>query len=702
MHPSTRAVPVLFILLVSWASLVPGSTYGEEELETPDVVVTSTRLPDTPVDARTLPAKVTVITAEDIRKSGAKTVQEAIQWATGIIMYDSIGNAFQQTIDLRGFNGQPVPATTVFMDGVRVNEPDFNEVNFDLIPFDTIERIEIIPGTSAIYGKNALGGVINVITKRGGDKHQITGDTLWGSFGRQRYTINANGPIGKLDYYANFGREMEDGYRDDSGARISRFSGRVGYRPTDQTDLSVSYNYVKDKLQQAGQLPLTLAETDPTRNFTPGDLDQKELNFVRVTGRQALPFGFALNGNAFYRHLNQNLFNVGQPFLVGGILSTGNTVTGIEQRGGTAQLTHDSTPLGHKNQLVLGGELIRNNFGSNLISFSDFGPFSSQVTSEENILAGYAQDSFHVLSNLIVTGGVRYDYERITADSLDSFGTLNQGTLKFNRTTPRVGLTYLITENVSAYYNYSQGFRVPTTQEMFTLAGQPNLALKPITSKNNEIGVRARLGTQLEGSVALYHNTSNDIFFSCTVCDPTTPAFDGQNRNADSVRRRGIETTIKAKWSEYLDGVVNYSYTDAEFRSDFNLSATKSVQKGDEFPLVPRHRLGVIVNGHPTKELTLSLTGLYVGPQVYLNDENNTQPHIPGYFVMNMRIAYERPVPGGRLSAFFLVNNMTNNHYFTFGSIASNTLTGNGSLERFVIPAPTVAFYGGLNYKFEL
>ena len=702
MHPSTRAVPVLSILLFSGILSAPGSVHAEEELETPEVVVSSTRLPDTPVDARMLPAKVTVITAEDIRKSGAKTVQEAIQWATGIIMYDSIGNGFQQTIDLRGFNGQPVPATTVFMDGVRVNEPDFNEVNFDLIPYDTIERIEIIPGTSAIYGKNALGGVINVITKRGGEKHQITGDTLWGSFGRQRYTINASGPVGKLDYYANFGREMEDGYRDDSGARISRFSGRVGYRPTEHTDLSVSYNYVKDRLQQAGQLPLTIAETDPTRNFTPGDSDQKELNFVRVTGRQALPFGFALNGNAFYRHLNQNLFNVGQPFLVGGILSTGTTVTGIEQRGGTAQLSHDSTPLGHKNQLVLGGELIRNNFGSNLTSFSDFGPFSSQVTSEENILAGYAQDSFHLLSNLIVTGGVRYDYERITADSLDSFGTLNQGTLKFNRTTPRAGLTYLITDSISAYYNYSQGFRVPTTQEMFTLAGQPNLSLKPITSKNNEIGVRARLGAQLEGSLALYHNTSNDIFFSCTVCDPTTPAFDGQNRNADSVRRRGIETTVKARWNEYLDAVVNYSYTDAEFRSDFNLSATKQVQKGDEFPLVPRHRLGVIINGHPIKELTVSLTGLYVGPQVYLNDENNTQPRIPGYFVMNMRITYERPVPGGRLSAFFLVNNMTNNHYFTFGSIASNTLTGNGSAERFVTTAPTVAFYGGLSYKFEL
>src|SRR5207245_10673235 len=101
-----------------------------------------------PVESRTLPAKVTVITAEDIQNSGSKTVQEAIQYATGIVMYDQVGNAFQQTVDLRGFNGQPVPVTSVFVDGVRVNEPDFNTVNFDMSPNHTIQRTELLPETS--------------------------------------------------------------------------------------------------------------------------------------------------------------------------------------------------------------------------------------------------------------------------------------------------------------------------------------------------------------------------------------------------------------------------------------------------------------------------------------------------------------------------------------------------------------------------
>lgn len=697
----TSACCTSLVCAIAVVSFVPAWAEPEEPLEVKEVVVSSTRLPDTPVDARTLPAKVTVITAEQMRKSGARSVQEAIQWATGIVMYDQVGNAFQQSIDLRGFNGQPVPATSVFVDGVRVNEPDFNTTNFDLIPFESIERIEIVPGASAIYGKNALGGVINIITKRGGEKHQVAADGHWGSFQRQRYTINASGPVGKFDYNANFGREMETGYRDDSGASISRFSGRVGYRPFAQTDLSVSYNYVKDKLHQAGQLPLTLAEVDPKRNFTPGDLDVKELNFVRGTLRQGMPLGFSLNGNVFYRHLDQDLFNVGQPFFVGGALSSGATSTKTEQRGGTGQLTHDSAWLGFKNQLIGGGELIQNNFASH---FSTSGGVTDSVA-EEQIAAAYVQDTFHLLPNLLLTGGLRYDHERITVDSRSvffGFPSGQTGTLRYYRTTPRGGITLLVSENWSAYYNYSEGFRVPTSQEMFTLNGLPNLSLKPIRSKNHEIGFRGRIGTVVEGTVAFYHSTSNDIFFTCdAVCDPFNLAFDGQNRNAEKVRRRGVETTLKARWNNYVDAVVNYSYTESEFRSSFNLSQTKTVQVGNQFPLVPRHRVGVILNTHPVEGLTISLTSLYVGSQVYLNDENNVQPKLPQYFVMNARIAYEHPVPGGRLSGFLLVNNLTNNRYFTFGSIAGNTLTGNGSIERFVIPAPTIAFYGGLSYRFD-
>ena len=184
-----------------YSSTIPAApvrAQEDEPVRAKEVVVSSTRLPDTPIDVSELPAKVNVITSEDISRTGAKTIQEAVQWATGIVMYDQVGNAFQQTIDLRGFNGQPVPSTMVFVDGQRMNEPDFNTANFDLIPIESIERIEILPGNAAIYGKNALGGVVNIITKRGAEQRHVTGEAMYGSFNRQRYNLTASGPIGRV------------------------------------------------------------------------------------------------------------------------------------------------------------------------------------------------------------------------------------------------------------------------------------------------------------------------------------------------------------------------------------------------------------------------------------------------------------------------------------------------------------------------
>jgi iron complex outermembrane receptor protein len=690
------------------ACFITSTTHAQSEdvIETREVVVSSTRLPDSPVDARTLPAKVTVITAEDIQKSGAKSVQEAIQWANNIVMYDLVGNGFQQTIDLRGFNSQPVPSTSVFVDGQRINEPDFNTINFDLIPFDTIERIEIIPGPATIYGKNAMGGVINIITKRGGDKSQVTGETLFGSWGRQRGTINASGPIGKVDYYVNLGKEREDGYRDDSSANISRVNGRVGYRPTEESDITLSYTYVTDKLYQAGSLPLSMAEVNPRTNFTPGDFVDHDSNVVRLTGRQGLPWGFSLNVNGFYRDLDEQLFTVGQS-------STSQTISTTQSWGGTVQLTQNTPILGHKNSLVIGADMQHNKFGSNLTSpFPPMDPTTTFTTSNdtnENILGLYAQDMLSLLPNLILTAGVRYDQDRIDTTFASAFGAFinppADGNRTFNRTNPRAGLTYLINPSSSLYFNYSQGFRVPTFLELFPVVGQSNPNLKPVTSDNFEIGGKVGLWNWGEASLSLFQsNVKNEIYFTCTNCDPADfITFDGLNRNVDRTRRRGVEASFKGRYNEYFDGMINYTFTDATFQSTFQSTdfiTTKTVMEGDTIPLVPKNRLSVTGNVHPTEGLTLSLIGLYVGSQFYLNDESNTEPKLPSYFLLNGRLAYERQVPGGRLTGFLMLNNILNQKYSTSGIIASNNFTGVAQ-DQFVVPAPTVAVYGGLSYRFE-
>jgi outer membrane receptor protein involved in Fe transport len=125
------------------------------------------------------------------------------------------------------------------------------------------------------------------------------------------------------------------------------------------------------------------------------------------------------------------------------------------------------------------------------------------------------------------------------------------------------------------------------------------------------------------------------------------------------------------------------------------------VKSGSSFPLVPKNRLGVTGNYHPAEGWTVSVTGLYVSTQFLLSDEQNTQQRLPGYFVLNGRVAYERPVPGGRLAGFLMLNNILDTRYSTSGIIFANNLTGGGNVEPFVVPAPSIAIYGGVSYRFE-
>ena len=184
---------------------------------------------------------------------------------------------------------------------------DLSLANGDLIPIEDIERIEILPGTATAFGRNALGGVINITTKRGRTEAPHFGVSLGGgSFGRQKYGFSADGllPFWNLDYYFGVSRELTDGFRDASGGRITRLAGKLGYRLGDNTDVTLSYTHVLDHLKQAGSLPDSTLHFDGGRtcglhfdrdgNCTPGDFSSSNLNLVALNVRQKLPMGFSL------------------------------------------------------------------------------------------------------------------------------------------------------------------------------------------------------------------------------------------------------------------------------------------------------------------------------------------------------------------------------------------------------------------------
>jgi len=674
----------LFFLILFLFSFFELPAAEPPEATLPPVFVTSTRLRDVEQPITQVPGKVIVVTAEEIEKLGAKTVQEVLQYQTGIVLYDGVGNEFQQTVDMRGFNAQPVTATSVFVDGVRVNEPDFNTINFDLIPIEDIERIEILPGTATVFGRNALAGVINITTKRGRRDQPHFGFNIGGgSYGRQRYSFNTDGPlpISNFDYYFGVTRELTNGYREEFGSRhagatITRLLAKLGYRLGDNTDASLAYTRVLDSISQAGSLPASLLRIDRNSNITPGDQSQSNLHQVAFNLKQKLPEGFSVALNGFFRRNDIELFTRG--------LSSESTLKTDTNSGGTTlQASHEGAILTKKNLLTLGLEYARNNFDSaNSGIFLPAFTFRNMRSTKEDVVGVFLTDSFHLFDSLAIHGGLRYDWDRL--DFTDEIDPTLSGNKTYKRVSPKAGLVYTPIKNLSFSFSYSEGVRIPTVDELFAQGPfGSNPDLKSMKSRNFELGAKAQLQDWLDASLALFYTPVHDeILF--IVTDPIL--LFGRNENIARTLRRGIELTLKARYQKWLDVFLNYTAMKATFETDVLLFSGQ-VRKGDELPLVPRHRVGVGINTYPIEGLTVSLFGNYVGSQFMQRDEPNQAKKIADYFVLNSRVAYQWK----QWTGYVNFNNLTNRKYSTSGILVN---------EPFRVPAPTFNVFAGLSLRY--
>ncbi len=674
---------IFFLFLLPLGSLAAEAEPKQEKTLKP-VVITATRLKDVEQEASRIPSKVVVITKDDIERQGAKTVQDALQYQTGIVLYDQIGNEFQSTVDLRGFNGLPVPGTTVFVDGVRVNEPDFNQVNFDFIPIEDVEKIEILYGPGTVYGRNSLGGVVNITMKRGSkDKPSVSGEAGGSSYGRQKYSFAADLPlpIPNLNYYFSGTRELSNGYRQESDGRITRIFNKLGYSNESGTDVALSYTHVTDLLKQAGSL--TQAQLDRNRrdNATPGDFKDSDYDLVTLNLRQKLPAGFSMALNTFYRDNDTESFVVG-------LTSVSDAFNDYQQWGGTLQFSNDRV-LNERNSFNLGVEYGNNHFTNDTTgSFSGF-PFAARTSAHEDVVGFYFLDTLDIFESLSVTGGFRYDWDRI--DLTDRITPAFSFVKTFDHFSPRAGVVYNPLPNLGFYFNYSQGFRTPTVSE-FPAFDPPNFApviadLDPVRSQNFEVGVRGRLAHWLDGSVVFFYTPVKDeILF--VVIDPAT--FSGRNVNISDSLRRGVEITINGRYGKHLNGFLNYTYTKATFETDVLLFSGQ-VRKGDEFPLVPNHRVGLGVSFLPTKGLTVSLFGNYVGRQFLANDEPNDFKKLDDYFVLNGKVSYNWK----NLTGYITGSNLTNNKFETFG------IVGGFPAQPFLVPFPTTTVFAGIKFRYN-
>ncbi len=225
------AIPAVLVS-VMFLSSVEAATGNEVKLE--KIVVTPTRMPQKDYD---ITSNVTVIDGEEISSSDAKYVGDILRKEPGINVYDS-GTDKTAKVDIRGFADTSVNNILVLVDGRKVNSIDISGPDWLQIPIETVERIEIVRGgASVLYGDNAVGGVVNIITKKG--KSHLSGrvGVKYGNYDMNQEDVEISGSKDRLSYYLYSKFYETDGYRSNSDVRTKDYNGRVDYNLSENLSL---------------------------------------------------------------------------------------------------------------------------------------------------------------------------------------------------------------------------------------------------------------------------------------------------------------------------------------------------------------------------------------------------------------------------------------------------------------------------------
>jgi iron complex outermembrane recepter protein len=708
MPASALIIASLFVVLVATPAL---AQEAQPLARLPELRVVAPPFETGPLPRSWVPGRVEILTDAEIQSIRPSVLPDALERLPGVTLQNEQGNPFQPNLTLRGFSVSSVTGLpqglSVFLDGVRINEPTVEEVNFDLIPLEDAERVEVIRGPSVLFGRNTLGGAINIITRRGEEIREIVPEFAGGSFGRQQYRLRASGEARPLDYYVSLNQVMEDGYRDFTSARLSRAFVKIGVHAGD-TDATVSYQFSNNRIEQAGSLPQSVLREDRRANLTAGDFWSPELNFGIVNVRRSLGEHWTLSANAFVRSLDAQQFNVN--------LITENTRLHNQTLsvGGALELTHRGKIAERDNVLIVGAEYTRSDAHSRTFEGATGAQrLTANLTDTEDAVGVFGQDSLMLArdlflkgSTLVVTVAGRWDGLRHDIDDL--LGGPSGGVFSFNRFVPRAGVNLNLTDRLGFYASYAEGFRAPAFLEL-TCAGPgavcpglqagvaPDPPLKPVKTTTYEVGARARLLPWLDADISGYWTDVRDDIFSVSPSGTTGVFF----QNVGRTRRQGVEVGLRGRLGKLLEGYLNYAYTRATFQDRADLATplppgVETVQPGDSLAMVPRHRINLGAAYHPWPWATLSLDVRYVGSQFLRGDEVNRQPALPGSWVAGLSASAKVK----RLEAFVRLNNVLNNRYETFGTFAVNALAAGQPVERFLTPAPPINFLAGLRYAF--
>jgi iron complex outermembrane recepter protein len=657
-----RLVCILTALIIAVSSPVfAGLNYSGDSGK---LIVTATRIGQ--LDYK-LADNVTVITQEQIEDSNAHTVAELLTQTTGINVYD-FGNAKSSIIDIRGF-GETAPSNVlVLINDHKINSVDLSGPDLSRVPIESIDRIEIIRGAgSVLYGDNAVGGVVNIITKEGeGDLSGRAGIT-YDSFASKGTDVEASGEKNNISYYLYSRYLDKHGYRKNSDILAKDFNTRLGYDLTNRIKTDFNVMWHEDHVGLPGGLSDSQLQTDGYRAAaTPDD-------FAKTTDRS---FNLSLDVNPWPEdmYFGKMVFDIlYRNRDVYDIFSGSPANRRIDTTGVSGKYIFDRTIFSKEVNFVTGFDLYDNRNpikgeGSNL----------TDIIIRKNEAAAYGFLEYELFPHLFLNGGTRYQEAKYIFDDR-RFHTYN--TKSPDEWVSTGGAKYEYAPGSSVHASAQQTFRFPVTDEFYSsFNGAFNLDLKEQTGTQYEAGIKHNFDNKIVAHVTPYYmEFDNEIFFN-----PQST-----NSNIDKTRRVGVEVGQEANLLKFVDIdffnklklLTNYNYQDPEI--------TDGPFKDKVVPFVPKHQTSAGLSATFSKYYNFSFMGRYVGKRFRISDFGNEAPQMKPYYTLDTKIAYERE----NWDIYMGIDNLTDYRYIGATVYA-------GAFGNFHYPSPGRMYTFGTNVKF--
>jgi iron complex outermembrane receptor protein len=656
-----------------------------------EITVTANRLPTL---LKNNPGSMSVVTLSTL-SSVPKAIgaEEALRLVPGVrIDNQHDGERIHMSIRGQGIlTERGIRGIGIILDGIPVNDPSGFAPDLYDIDWSTARTIEVMRGPAAsLYGGAGSAGVINITTGNGGDK--LIGGTISqtaGSNGFARTFLQAGGTDKDLNWRISYSQLRGDGYRDHQAFRGNNLYEKMTFTPSRSISLTqiISHTYYFqqnpeglnlsqfDNLRQANPDACPFNEyqrTDRTTiglvsSFRLGQLHEiKAASYMRLWGYKetsnkcAEYRDYSVPGLSLQYNLHAGSSKVNNTFSIG---------TDIRwQKIDMYKLQSGSDPLRVES-------IDQTNIETDSL-------LANQIISQHSL--GFFALYKLEIGHFSLLANIRYDdmSNELTDKLLPQ--SLNFTSKNFSKTSMRVGASYSLSDIVTLYTNWSQGFMPPSTEE---LASNPegyngfNTHLVPATSTCFEAGIRGFYGSRLSYEIGLFSmDTKNDFFRFKQSGRGNQEVFYG---NAGNSIRKGIETGIAFKPCERINLQLSYTFSDYRYTSstidpvytDPEYVLTLPPEPGQWLPNSPRHQLFAELGLAVTKKLTLGLSteyqskwAIYTDARAYagLPDPSVYQNWQDGFNLLHARAAYNFSLHGIDMECSLFLRNLTNSVYMAF------------------------------------